>query len=83
MLFVKPRFWVLLDDVEGADRHRVDLRFQFGAVQVTLGPETWARAIAASPLQQVAMYDAGKKGERPRVGPEATGGLLWHELVPS
>jgi SAM-dependent methyltransferase len=44
-------------------------------------PETWARAISASPLQQVATYDAGKKGERPLVGAEATGGLLWHELV--
>jgi SAM-dependent methyltransferase len=44
-------------------------------------PETWARAVGASPLTQVATYDAGKKGERPLVGPDATGGLLWHELL--
>jgi SAM-dependent methyltransferase len=45
-------------------------------------PETWAEAIAASPFTEVATYDAGKKGARPRVDPTATGGLLWHELVP-
>jgi len=44
-------------------------------------PETWARAIGASPLTQVATYDAGKKGARPLVGPDATGGLLWYELL--
>jgi SAM-dependent methyltransferase len=44
-------------------------------------PDTWAAAIAASPFDQVATHDAGKKGERPLVGPDATGGLLWHELV--
>jgi SAM-dependent methyltransferase len=44
-------------------------------------PETWARAIAASPLAEVATFDAGKKGERPQVDPTATGGLLWHELA--
>ena len=44
-------------------------------------PETWARAISASPFQQAATYDAGKKGEWPQVGSDATGGLLWHELV--
>lgn len=44
-------------------------------------PDTWGRTIAASPFAEVATYDAGKKGERPRVEPTATGGLLWHELV--
>ena len=68
VLFVKPRFWVLLDDVEGADRHRVDLRFQFGAVQVTLGPETWARATAGArsllvrPIATVPLLAAVREG---------------------
>ena len=44
-------------------------------------PETWARAIDASPFVEAATYDAGKKGERPLVDPTATGGLLWHELA--
>lgn len=43
-------------------------------------PETWARAIAASPFEQVATYD-GNERERPLVEPTQTGGLLWHELA--
>jgi SAM-dependent methyltransferase len=45
-------------------------------------PATWAAAIAASPFEEVATYDAGRKGQWPRVPPDATGGLIWHELVP-
>ncbi len=44
-------------------------------------PEAWTRAVAASPFSRAATYDAGRRGERPLVGPDATGGLLWHELV--
>ena len=44
-------------------------------------PATWAAAIDASPFEEAATYDGGVRAERPRVGPEATGGLLWHELV--
>ena len=44
VLFVKPRFWLLLDELDGADVHTIDLRFQFGAVEVTLQSELWARA---------------------------------------
>ena len=43
-------------------------------------PESWGKAIAASPLEQAATYD-GNVRDRPLVGPEACGGLLWHELV--
>jgi hypothetical protein len=44
-------------------------------------PETWARAIVASPFSEAATYDGGRKGRWPRVAPAATGGLLWHELA--
>ena len=44
-------------------------------------PATWAAAIDASPFEEVATYDAGRKGEWPRVPPDATGSLLWHELM--
>jgi len=44
-------------------------------------PETWTAAIDASPFRRGATYDAGRRGARPPVGPDATGGLLWHELV--
>jgi SAM-dependent methyltransferase len=44
-------------------------------------PATWAAAIEGSPFDEAATYDGGKRGQWPRVGPEATGGLLWHELA--
>jgi hypothetical protein len=46
VLFVKPRYWVLVDDVEGAGQHLVELRFQFGPAEVRLGPGLWASAAA-------------------------------------
>jgi len=42
-------------------------------------PETWGAAVAGSPLEWAAVYD-GDAG-RARVGFDAVGGLLWHELV--
>ena len=44
-------------------------------------PATWAAAIEASQFEEVATYDGGRKGQWPHVGPDATGGLLWHELA--
>lgn len=43
-------------------------------------PSTWRSAIEASPFDEVATYDAGRKGARPEVDRDATGGLLWHDL---
>lgn len=42
--FIKPRYWVLLDDLEGAAEHRVELRFQFSSVEITVDETLWARA---------------------------------------
>ena len=44
-------------------------------------PATWRAAIDASPFAEAATYDAGRKGARPEVGRDVTGGLLWHDLV--
>ena len=43
-------------------------------------PTTWREAIEGSPFDEVATYDAGRKGQWPEVEPTATGGLLWHDL---
>lgn len=43
-------------------------------------PTRWGEAVAASPFDWAAVYD-GNSAERPRVGFDAEGGLLWHELV--
>jgi hypothetical protein len=47
VLFVKPRYWVVVDDLEAAESHRIELRFQFGPVKVRLEPGFWARATTA------------------------------------
>jgi SAM-dependent methyltransferase len=44
-------------------------------------PGSWHAAIDASPFEQIATYDGGVRAAHwPEVGPEATGGLLWHDL---
>jgi uncharacterized heparinase superfamily protein len=48
VIFVKPHYWILVDDLAGAARHQIDLMFQFAALDVTLGPHPWARAETAS-----------------------------------
>jgi SAM-dependent methyltransferase len=40
----------------------------------------WDETIAASPFEEVAVYD-GNQLDRPRVERGAYGGLLWHELM--
>ena len=47
VLFVKPRYWVLFDDIEGGGSHRIDLRFQFAPVAVAIDGEQRVRAAAA------------------------------------
>lgn len=44
VIFVKPAFWIVVDDLSGAARHEVDLTFQFAPIAVTLGAHPWARA---------------------------------------
>jgi hypothetical protein len=44
VLFVKPRYWVIADDLLGEGEHRIELRFPFAPVPVTAGPGPWLRA---------------------------------------
>ena len=44
VILVKTGYCVVLDDLEGAGEHRLDLRFQFAPMPVTLGAYQWARA---------------------------------------
>jgi hypothetical protein len=44
VLFVKPHFWVIVDDFDGSTEHRIDLRFQFAPMEMTLEADLWARA---------------------------------------
>ncbi len=45
VLFVKPRYWVVVDDLVGASEHRVDLQFQFAPMDVIADSTLWARAV--------------------------------------
>jgi hypothetical protein len=63
VMFVKPRYWIIVDDLAGRSTHRVELMFQFAPIAVALDSSAWARArttkgallwigaFASSPLQ--------------------------------
>lgn len=44
VLFVRREFWLVVDDIEGSGEHRVEQRFQFAPLPVTLEPSGWVRA---------------------------------------
>jgi hypothetical protein len=45
VVFVKPDYWLVIDDLEGASRHRVDVHFQFApSVRIASSLEPWIRA---------------------------------------
>ncbi len=44
VLFVKPRYWVVVDDLAGAAEHAVAVRFQLASMPVAVGAAQWARA---------------------------------------
>jgi len=45
VVFVKPEYWVVVDDLEAAESHRIELTFQFAPdVQMTAGAQAWIRA---------------------------------------
>jgi hypothetical protein len=48
VLFVKPRFWIVVDDLAGLSAHHVEMAFQFAHIPVALGSQKWARARMAN-----------------------------------
>jgi len=44
VVFVKSRYWVVVDDLLGDGEHQVDLQFQFAPLEVQADPTLWARA---------------------------------------
>ena len=48
VLWIKPRYWIIIDDLGGAATHDVELRFQFAPIDVAVDPALRARAHAAS-----------------------------------
>lgn len=44
VLYLKPRYWVIVDDLDGQDEHRVDLSFQFAPLDLIADVDPWVRA---------------------------------------
>lgn len=45
VLFSKPRYWLVIDELDGKQEHRIDLRFQFApSMQVLTGSDGWVIA---------------------------------------
>jgi hypothetical protein len=44
VIFVKPRYWIILDDLTGAAPHHVEFRFQFAPMDIRIGNSGWTRA---------------------------------------
>jgi hypothetical protein len=47
VLFVKPRYWVVLDELQGTGRHAFELRFPFTPRSLSVDPSLWVRAAGA------------------------------------
>jgi hypothetical protein len=47
VILEKARHCIVVDDLDGRAEHRVDLRYQFAAMSVTLDAGLWARAVRA------------------------------------
>jgi hypothetical protein len=48
IVFVKPRYWIIVDDLYGAATHHIELRLQLAGVRVELRPDGWAVAAGAN-----------------------------------
>ena len=44
VIFVKRRYWVVIDELTGAGTHRVEIRFQFAPMDVRIDTAGWVRA---------------------------------------
>jgi len=44
VIFVKPRYWLLIDDLTGNATHRIDIRFQFAPMDIRIDSSGWVRA---------------------------------------
>lgn len=47
VIFVKPRYWIVVDDLTGTSTHRIDIRFQFAPMHVQIDGMGWVSATRA------------------------------------
>ena len=70
VLFVKPDYWIVVDDLTAADVHEIDLLFQFAPGQLRLGKDGWAvnadaqgRGLAIRAFSEVPLHAEVHQGE--------------------
>jgi hypothetical protein len=66
VLWIKPRYWIVVDDLLGGGAHDIDLRFQFAPLSVTAGEAPWVRARGASD-HGLLLRAFGTEGMTPRI----------------
>lgn len=44
VLFVKSRYWLVVDDLTGSGSHQIDVRFQFAPLHLDIDQNGWVRA---------------------------------------
>jgi hypothetical protein len=67
VLFVKPRYWVLVDDVDATGTHAVEVRFQFAPVEMSL-EGGWARAVTRGRGLLLRAFSTARLESRLRTG---------------
>ena len=70
VLFVKPEYWVVVDDLTAADVHEIELLFQFAPGELRLGKDGWAvsadaqgRGLALRAFSSVPLHAAVHSGQ--------------------
>lgn len=70
VVFVRGRYWVVADDLEGDGEHHVELQYQFAPLEVQADPTLWARArgrtgraLLVRPFASVALKPSVHTGE--------------------
>lgn len=76
VVFIRPDYWIVVDDLHGDDEHRIELRFQFAPLPVAFEPSGWARArgrysggLLVRPFARIPLHGYRLEGETsPRAG---------------
>jgi uncharacterized heparinase superfamily protein len=83
VIFVKPGYWILVDDLAGTGRHEIDLSFQFASADVRLGAHPWARAATpAGPVLWISPFPSAPAQPALKCGdPAPTQGWISPEFA--
>jgi hypothetical protein len=83
VIFVKPGYWIVVDDLSGARRHDIELTFQFASADVRLEAHPWARAATpGGPVLWISPFPSGPAQPKLNCGdPSPTRGWISPEIA--